>query len=91
MISYFFTTFQHLMSLIQLCLFALASWISFTRISNHYHIPMDILCGGVTGVGFGFYFSERLSGEEDDVQRREEHQEQQFMQTIQRVDVQNLK
>jgi membrane-associated phospholipid phosphatase len=80
---------------IQILLFVLATSISFTRISDHYHFPLDILCGALTGVGFGLYFSEskRPTGETmqsiplNDVQYRRkvcggEPQEPQFMQSI---------
>ena len=38
-------------------LIVLATWISFTRISDYYHYPFDIVCGALTGVGFALYFS----------------------------------
>ena len=44
-------------SCIQILLFVLATWISFTRISDYYHYPFDIVCGALTGVGFALYFS----------------------------------
>ena len=43
---------------IQILLFVLATWISFTRISDYYHYPFDVVCGALTGVGFALYFSE---------------------------------
>ena len=43
---------------IQILLFMLATWISFTRISDYYHYPSDVVCGALTGVGFALYFSE---------------------------------
>jgi membrane-associated phospholipid phosphatase len=43
-------------SCIQILLFVLATWISFTRISD-YHFPVDVLCGALTGVGVALYFS----------------------------------
>jgi membrane-associated phospholipid phosphatase len=42
---------------IQILLFVLATWISFTRISDYYHFPVDVLCGALTGVGVALYFS----------------------------------
>ena len=42
---------------IQILLFMLATWISFTRISDYYHYPFDVVCGALTGVGFALYFS----------------------------------
>ena len=44
---------------IQILLFVLATWISFTRISDYYHYPFDIVCGALTGVGFALYFCEK--------------------------------
>ena len=38
-------------------LIVLATWISFTRISDYYHYPFDVVCGALTGVGFAHYFS----------------------------------
>ena len=42
---------------IQILLFILATWISFTRISDYYHFLFDVVCGALTGVGFALYFS----------------------------------
>ena len=44
---------------IQILLFLLATWISFTRISDYYHHPFDVICGALTGVGFALYFCEK--------------------------------
>ena len=37
---------------IQILLFILATWISFTRISDYYHFLFDVVCGALTCVGF---------------------------------------
>ena len=44
---------------IQVLLFLLATWISFTRISDYYHHPFDVICGALTGVVFTVYFHEK--------------------------------
>ena len=44
---------------IQILLFVLATWISFTRISDYYHHPFDVICGALTGVVFTVYFHEK--------------------------------
>ena len=44
---------------VQILLFVLATWISFTRISDYYHYPFDVVCGALTGVGFAVYFHEK--------------------------------
>ena len=44
---------------VQILLFLLATWISFTRISDYYHYPFDVVCGALTGVGFAVYFHEK--------------------------------
>ena len=41
---------------IQILLFVLATWISFTRISDYYHYPFDVICGALTGEGFVVFF-----------------------------------
>ena len=45
--------------MIQILLFLLATWISFTRISDYYHHPFDVICGALTGVVFTVYFHEK--------------------------------
>ena len=44
---------------IQILSFVLATWISFTRISDYYHYPFDVISGALTGAGFAVYFHEK--------------------------------
>lgn len=74
-ISFYFATFlivymnritKHLkcgnkiVPFIQIFMFMLATWISFTRISDYYHYPLDVFGGAIAGVGVALYYIKNI-------------------------------